>query len=119
MVGPLLRVLCVSFILEELAMVPSSLLARRMQFKLILYIQIGMLLVRAGTAIILALNGMGVWSLVGGSLAGWLVPVSYTHLDVYKRQENILVAYSMRSRGARYTWLTVFCNRTYPQRITL
>ena len=73
MVGPLLRVLCVSFILEELAMVPSSLLARRMQFKLILYIQIGMLLVRAGTAIILALNGMGVWSLVGGSLAGWLV----------------------------------------------
>ena len=70
LVGPLLRVLCLSFILEEMTMVPRSLLARRMQFKLDFYVQSGMLLGRAGTAILLAINGFGVWSLAGGALAG-------------------------------------------------
>jgi len=69
-VGPLLQVMCLSFILGELTTVPRSLLARRMQFKLDFYIQISMLLARAGTAIVMALNGMGVWSLAIGALAG-------------------------------------------------
>ncbi len=73
MVGPLLRVLCLSFILEEITIIPRSLLARRMQFKLDFYIQIGMLLSRASTAIVMALNGFGVWSLAGGALAGLMV----------------------------------------------
>ena len=73
MVGPLLRVLCLSFLLEELTMVPRSLLARRMQFKLDFLVQSGMLLARAGTAIALALGGFGVWSLVGGAFGGMLV----------------------------------------------
>ncbi|HAL39728.1 MAG TPA: lipopolysaccharide biosynthesis protein [Polaromonas sp.] len=73
MVGPLLRILCLSFILDELTMVPRSLLARRMQFKLDFYVQSGILLARAGTAIVMALNSMGVWSLVGGALAGMIV----------------------------------------------
>lgn len=76
LVGPLLRVLCLSFLLEELSMVPRSLLARRMQFKLDFYVQSGMLLARAGTAIVMALNGFGVWSLVGGALAGLLMQAS-------------------------------------------
>lgn len=75
LVGPLLRVLCLSFILEEMSMVPRSLLARRMQFKLDFYVQSGMLLTRAGTAIGLALNGFGVWSLAVGSLAGLVMQV--------------------------------------------
>lgn len=73
MVGPLLRVMCLSFILEELTMVPRSLLARRMQFNLDFYVQSSMLLARAGTAIVMALNGMGVWSLAIGALAGAVV----------------------------------------------
>lgn len=72
-VGPLLRVLCLTFILEELTMVPRSLMARQMQFKLDFYVQSSMMLVRAGTAITMALNGMGVWSLVGGAIAGVIV----------------------------------------------
>lgn len=84
MVGPLLRVLCISFILEELNMVPRSLLARRMQFRHDFFIQSGMLLVRAGTAIVMALNDMGVWSLVGGALAGLTVQTcAYAALTGY------------------------------------
>lgn len=83
-VGPLLRVLCLSFILEELTMVPRSLLARRMMFKQDFYIQSTMMLARAGTAITLALNGFGVWSLVGGALAGLLLnALAYTTLTGY------------------------------------
>lgn len=73
MVGPLLRVLCLSFILEELTMVPRSLMARRMEFKQDFFIQSTMLFARAGTAIVCAVNGFGVWSLAGGALAGSVV----------------------------------------------
>ena len=73
MVGPLLRVLCLCFILEELTMVPRSLLARRMQFKLDFLIQAATQLSRVATAIVMALQGMGVWSLVAGALAGSVV----------------------------------------------
>lgn len=83
-VGPLLRVLCLSFILEELTMVPRSLLARRMQFKQDFYVQSGMLVARAGTSILMAMNGWGVWSLVGGALAGTVVQtIAYQALTWY------------------------------------
>ena len=83
-VGPLLRVLCLAFILEELSMVPRSLMSRRMQFKLDFYVQCGMLLARAGTSIAMALNGWGVWSLVGGALAGSLVQtIAYQWITGY------------------------------------
>ena len=72
-VGPLLRVLSLAFIFDEFTMAPRSLMARRMQFKLDFFIQSGMLLARAGTAIAMALNGFGVWSLAGGALAGVIV----------------------------------------------
>ena len=83
-VGPLLRVLCLAFILEELSMVPRSLMSRRMQFKLDFYVQCGMLFARAGTSIAMALNGWGVWSLVGGALAGSLVQtIAYQAITGY------------------------------------
>lgn len=83
-VGPLLRVLCISFVLEEFTMVPRSLLARRMLFKQDFYIQSGMMLVRAGTAIIMALNGLGVWSLAGGAIAGLTInAIAYTVITGY------------------------------------
>lgn len=83
-VGPLLRLLCLSFLLEELTMAPRSLLARRMQFMLDFYIQSGMLLARAGTAMVLALNGFGVWSLAGGALAGSIAQaIAYQALAGY------------------------------------
>jgi len=84
MIGPLLRVLCLSFIFEELTTVPRSLLARRMRFKQEFYVQTSMMLARAGTAIAMALNGFGVWSLAGGALAGSVVQVlAYQTLTGY------------------------------------
>lgn len=83
-IGPLLRVLCLSFIFEELTTVPRSLLARRMLFKQDFYVQTSMMLARAGTAIAMALNGFGVWSLAGGALAGSMVQVlAYQTLTGY------------------------------------
>ena len=70
MVGTLLRVLCLTFILEELTVVPRSLMARMMMFRADFAVQAMMLFFRAGTAVLMAMNGYGVWSLVGGALAG-------------------------------------------------
>ena len=72
-VGDLLRVLCITLILEELTVVPYSILSRLLMFREILITQVAMLLFRAGMAIAMAWWGCGVWSLVGGALVGSLV----------------------------------------------
>ncbi len=100
-VGPLLRVMCLSFILGELTTVPHSLLARRMQFKLDFYIQSGMLLARAGTAIVMALNGMGVWSLAIGALAG-----SAAETCAYQALTGYWPRLKFSSSFLRSTWRT-------------
>lgn len=66
--GELLRVLCVMFIFDSLTVVHSALISRLMRFGTEFWIQIIKIVIRAGTAIGLAWNGFGVWSLVGGSL---------------------------------------------------
>ncbi|NDP38245.1 MAG: lipopolysaccharide biosynthesis protein [Rhodoferax sp.] len=84
MVGPLLKVLCLIFILEELTMVPRSLFSRRMLFQQDFFIQSGILLARTGTAITMALSGLGVWSLVGGALTGVaLYALAYSVISGY------------------------------------
>lgn len=101
MVGPLLRVLCLSFIFEELTMVPRSLLARRMLFKQDFYVQTSMMLARAGTAIAMALNGFGVWSLAGGALAGATVQaLAYQALTGYCPRPKFSTSF------LRSTWRT-------------
>ena len=39
---------------------------------------------------------------MGGQLVAGLEPVSYTHLDVYKRQHQLLVPVNERLAGLRY-----------------
>jgi O-antigen/teichoic acid export membrane protein len=72
-VGELLRVLCLSFVLNSLAAIPSVVLSRLMRFRSAFWIQTCTMLVRAGAAIAAGLLGMGVWSLVIGALAGSLI----------------------------------------------
>lgn len=106
MVGPLLRVMCVSFLLEELTMVPRSLMARRMKFNLDFYVQSSMLLARAGTAVVMALNGMGVWSLAGGALAGSTVQVcAYQVMSGYwprARFSTVFLRSTWRTNGGYF-----------------
>lgn len=71
-VGPLLRLMALMFVLAELPVVPGAIQTRLLRFGDQLLIQIGMLVVRAGSAIACAYLGFGVWSLVIGSLAGSL-----------------------------------------------
>jgi O-antigen/teichoic acid export membrane protein len=73
LVGELLRVLSLMFILESLTAVQVVVLSRLMLFRLDMILQVGMVLLRAATAIVFALFGFGVWSLVLGSFAGRLV----------------------------------------------
>lgn len=85
MVGALLQVLCLTFLLEQLTVVPRSLMARMMMFRADFFVQALMFFFRAATAVVMAMNGYGVWSLVGGALAGGLVQaLAYTWLVGYR-----------------------------------
>lgn len=71
--GPLLRVMCLTFIFGSLSTVHQAILSRLMRFGTEFIIQIGTIGLRSAAAIILAYLGFGVWSLVYGSLAGSII----------------------------------------------
>jgi O-antigen/teichoic acid export membrane protein len=82
--GQLLRVLCLTFVLDEMTVVPSSLLSRLLQFRILFFVQLIMLPCRAGVAVALAWSGFGVWSLVAGALAGSIAQwAAYTFIVRY------------------------------------
>ncbi len=100
LVGEFLRVLCVVFVLEELAVVPRSLLSRLMMFRADFMVQAGMILLRAGVAVVLAL-GFGVWSPVAGSIVGALVQsLMYLYFGGYWPRLRFSTAF------LRSTWRT-------------
>jgi O-antigen/teichoic acid export membrane protein len=74
-VGPLMRVLCISFVLNSLVATPSVVLSRLLHFRTEFWIQTGTVLIRAIVAVTCAALGYGVWSLVAGSIAGSLASV--------------------------------------------
>lgn len=106
LVGQLLQVLCISFVLEELTVVPRSLLARMLMFRTDFVVQAAMLLCRAGTAVAMALAGWGVWSLVGGALAGALVQTAaYAVVVGYRprlRFSKVFLASTWRINGGYF-----------------
>jgi PST family polysaccharide transporter len=72
-VGEVLRVLCWSFLLGGLNVVPWIILVRLMRFRTEFWLQMTTLLIRSGAAIACALAGLGLWSLVVGGLVGLLL----------------------------------------------
>ena len=74
-VAPLLRVLCLAFVLNSLGAVPWVVLSRLMQFSTEFWAQIGIVVIRTLAAIACAYFGLGVWSLVVGGLVGTLAGV--------------------------------------------
>lgn len=73
MTGDLLRVLCLTFIIGSFTTVHEAILSRLMRFRTEFWIQIAVIVIRSIVAIVCALLGMGVWSLVAGALTGALV----------------------------------------------
>jgi O-antigen/teichoic acid export membrane protein len=65
-----LRLLAVSFVMGAMITVPWIILSRLMRFRTEFWIQLAALIIRALVAIVMAWWGWGVWSLVGGALAG-------------------------------------------------
>lgn len=105
-VGELLRVMGVMFILEELTVVPRSLLTRMLMFRQDMMVQIGMMLIRAGVGIVLAWSGWGVWSLAMASLAGSTAQMlAYTVVTGYRprlRFSRSFLAETWRTNGGYF-----------------
>lgn len=64
--GPVMRLVALSFIIGALATVSDALLARAMQFKLVAAIEFVMILLQSGITLVLAWLGYGVWALAWG-----------------------------------------------------
>jgi len=69
-VGPLLRVLAISFVINSLGAVPWVVLSRQLMFRTEFYIQVLPVVIRTVAAVAMAYAGMGVWSLVWGGIVG-------------------------------------------------
>lgn len=65
-----LRVLSASLMLSALASVPEALLRKELAFRRRILPELGKTAVKGLSSVLLALAGLGVWSLVGGQLAG-------------------------------------------------
>ena len=73
--GELLRVLCITFLLNSVTNVHEAIVARLMRFKIEFLAQISSIAIRGLAAIGFAYYGFGVWSLVAGALTGTVVLV--------------------------------------------
>jgi PST family polysaccharide transporter len=81
-VGPLLRGLCLPFLLNSLYVVPWVVLSRLMRFRTEFFINIGAALFRTGVAVACAVAGLGAWSLVIGAIAGAACSTALYYLAV-------------------------------------
>lgn len=69
MLGPITRVLSLTFLIGSFAIVPYSLLAREMNFKALARLDLASAVLPATLAIVMAIQGHGVWSLVASALS--------------------------------------------------
>jgi len=69
---PLLRLLGISLPISGIGMVPDALLQRQLRFRIRLMPAVGRSLMKGLVSILLAVLGMGVWSLVWGQIIGIL-----------------------------------------------
>lgn len=81
-IGPLLRVLCMTFLFGGLTAVPWVVLARLMRFRTEFLMQITTVVGRTLVAIALAYAGWGVWSLVVAAVVGAVMQAALGFLAV-------------------------------------
>jgi PST family polysaccharide transporter len=74
-VSSLLAALAVYFLIASVGIVPDALLRQRLDFRRRFWPEAGAPFARYGVAIVLAAQGLGVWSLVWGQLAGMALSV--------------------------------------------
>jgi PST family polysaccharide transporter len=106
LVGALLQVLCLSFIFEELTVVPRSLMARMMMFREDFWVQVWTLIIRTVTAVLIAGYGYGVWSLVFGGLVGVVFQaLAYAYFIRYRprfRFSKVFLTSTWRTNGGYF-----------------
>ncbi|MBN1422520.1 MAG: oligosaccharide flippase family protein [Planctomycetes bacterium] len=81
-VGPILRVLGLSFAISSVSLVPNALLTRGLNLGRLVTVELFSYLAEGGAAVVFAALGAGVWALVAGSILGatvksaWLLAIS-------------------------------------------
>lgn len=74
--APLLKLISINFVIGGVSLVPYSILVRNMQFRKLSMINTAGVGVAGATAILLAYNGFGAWSLVWQAILASLLPAA-------------------------------------------
>ena len=115
-VVPLVQVIAVTFLFAGLQIVPQSLLTKELDFKSLGMIDMIVIVASCLGMIVMALQGMGVWALIGGILIRSLLRVILLYYKVrwfptfrfnfYEAKSYITFGLTMTfSRSARYIWI--------------
>lgn len=82
LIKPVFRVLSVSFLINGLNLVPSSILYKRLQFRVNSIQTLTAAVISGIVGVVMAYNGYGVWSLVSQSLLGSLLLLVFNFIYV-------------------------------------
>ncbi|MFQ5647016.1 MAG: MOP flippase family protein [bacterium] len=96
LVKPILMVLSINFVINDLGFIHFSLLQRRLEFKKIALIETLTIIMGGGASVLMALKGFGVWSLVGGWIGQSFIRVVLSWLLCDWRPESIFSFQSVR-----------------------
>jgi len=107
MLTPVMRVISTSFLIASAGTVPSSLLARRMQFDKLAIADFGSVVIGYSLSIPLALLGFGIWSLIIANLVntatgtlGYCIFARWRPIWVFDRHEiRSVAAFSLNLAG--------------------
>lgn len=109
---PMLWTLSLIFLFSGLAVVPQSLLLKNLQYKKIASIELASVISGSICTLIMALNGMGVWSLIGGfltmriiSMFGFYIMQPFLHLPKLKlKKMTSIFKFSGQVTLSRILW---------------
>lgn len=111
LIEPIIKVLSLTLIISSLGTVPSVLLDRNLQFRKKFLPETVSVLLYAFTAVVLALNNFGVWSIVFGQIAGrlsWLAMIWIVSPFRPKMELDLKIFKELFSYGKHVIFTTIF-----------
>lgn len=93
---PILRVMCVNFLLLSFYIVPQALTVRELDFRRKSIIEVSSNLMSSAVVVSMALNGMGVWSLIAGTVSLHSFKVLLFNL---RRKDRIAPKFTVKGIG--------------------
>ena len=106
-VTSVIRVAALFVLLGGLATIPKALLRRNMEFRRLFWVNSSFLIIQAVAAVILALFGMGYWSIIYGELIGMMISTAIVWSTVHWRPKLVIQLSTVRAMLNFSKWIMI------------